>query len=349
MATPLIWRRLDALGSYPSDIDRQALRPRNYGLIDLAIKGRGLLNQVNISMIENSWGAPAIKIPAMESMAGAASATSMTCSFLTNEGVAKYVTATILSGSYGFQISPNLVKQTGVNYSVAKDTMYKVSQTEQKLANLLESQIYTIVNAAVASTSNSSYVGAGNLFPFVGNALQVLQADQNFFFNYLDSIYQADDFDGMDFDVIGDANLAAIINRWGNQGGANNTNTAFQFGGKDFSYSRAITTSAATQSTGFALRKDSLGMYSLVSPQAKAADTDGIISWDTYESPLLGITLETMHKKACSDQSAATGFALDTNALLEQWMFGYNVVILTPSLNTAETNNGIKKFDFLKV
>lgn len=349
MATPLVWRRQEAHGQYPSDIDMQALRPKKYGLIDLAKRGTGLLNQVNIQNIENAWGAPAIKIPAMESMAGSASATSLTCTFPTNEGVAKFITATILSGSYGFQIDPRLVKQTGVGYTIEKDTMYKITQTERKLADLLESQIYTVVNAAIASTSNSSYTGAGNLFPFAANALQVSLAQHPTFFNYLDSIYQADDFDGGDFEIIGDANLAAIINYYANQGNANNTNTQFQFAGKNFSYSRAVTTTAGAQSTGFAMKQNSVGMYSLLSDDAKNQEEANGIFWDSYDSALLGLPLEVMYTKNCSDRESATGYALNKNGILEQWQMGYNVVILTPSLNTSETNNGIKKFDMLKV
>ena len=348
----LDWRMLDLLGATPNGLDAQSQRVQKYGLIDLANKNKNLLLfGLSKDQLEDSkyWGAPANKIPVRDALAGSVSLTPMTCTFPTNESTVDFVTATFLSAHFGFKMNKRLIAQNGVDLNYNEEFAYKVSKTEQKLAAALELQIYTALNAAKSTTTNSSLVGVGNRYgATVGDAIQISSTLRPTFFNDSDSIFLADNFDAMDFDVIGDAQLASIVNFYANQGGANNTNTNFQFGNKAFSFSNTVSTTASALSTGFIMPPGSLGFYSRLAPEhEQGLELKSGIEYGKYFSPLMGFELAMLYKDDCGDESANTSNSRDTAAPQDFYQMGYTVCILTPSLATGETNNGIKKFDFL--
>jgi len=354
MAGLIDWRMLNLLGSVPNGLDAQSQRVQKFGLIELAQKNKDLLLfGLTKEQLEDSkfWGAPANKIPVRDALAGSVSLTPMTCTFPTNESTVNFVTATFLSAHFGFKMNKRLIAQNGVNLDYEKEFAYKVDRTERKLAAALELQIYTALNAAKATTTSSALVGVGNRYgALVGSAIQISAALRPTFFNDSDSIFLADNFDAMDFDVIGDAQLASIVNYYGAQGGANNTNTAFQFPNKKFSFSNTVATTASALSTGFIMPPGSLGFYSRLAPEhEQGLELKSGIEYGKYASPMLGIDLAVLYKDSCGDESAVTENARDTSAPQDFWQMGYTVCILTPSLATGETNNGIKKFDFLNV
>ena len=348
----LDWRMLDLLGATPNGLDAQSQRVQKYGLIDLANKNKNLLLfGLSKDQLEDSkyWGAPANKIPVRDALAGSVSLTPMTCTFPTNESTVDFVTATFLSAHFGFKMNKRLIAQNGVDLNYNEEFAYKVSKTEQKLAAALELQIYTALNAAKSTTTNSSLVGVGNRYgATAGDAIQISSTLRPTFFNDSDSIFLADDFDAMDFDVIGDAQLASIVNFYANQGGANNTNTNFQFGNKAFSFSNTVSTTASALSTGFIMPPGSLGFYSRLAPEHEMGlSLKSGVEYGKYSSPLMGFDLAMLYRDSCGDEAATTSNALDTSAPQDFYQMGYTICILTPSLATGETNNGIKKFDFL--
>ena len=350
MATLAAWRRQNARGVYPSLIDTQNLRREEYGLIDLANRNKNLLlNKVNQDVIKQSWGAAAIEIPVRNSYTAAPTVGTMTCTIPSANSDVEFMNVTFFSIYQGFKFTPRFVQQTDVT-SPDEEWAFMAKQVEENLAGALETQIYTVLNAAKATTSNSAFIGVGAKYgALVGDTIQVASAEQEFFFNGLKSIYQADDFSRTGIQVVGDAQLTYFVNQYINQGGSNNTNSQFQFNGLNFSYSNEVVTTGATSavSTGFAMPAGSLGMFEMVSPDAMAGRTamNGGKRWMTMNSDLMGLNMEVMMDDSCSDASATTGNALDTNTYAENWQMGINVAILTAFDNS--TNSGIKKFDFL--
>ena len=130
-------------------------------------------------------------------------------------------------------------------------------------------------------------------------------------------------------DVIGDAQYAAFVNQYVNQGSGNSENTAFQFNGYQFQYSNTIATSAAAVSTAYAMPIGSLGMVAKVSPDAAAnrvSMSEGI-RWSVEQSDLMGIPMELMVKDECADVALITGNTEDTNSLVKSFQMGINVAI----------------------
>jgi len=341
-------KRQNARGQYPSDFDRQELRKQSYGFIDLASRSTSsLLTMSNIQTIQNSWGAPATQIPVFQKDVTAAVETTMTCSFISDDSVAALYNVTYLHAHTGFRIVPRLTDQSDI-VSEAVDFMRQYSDKEEGLANFLEAAIYSAVDTAKATTSDSAFIGVGAKFgALVGDTIQVAATQTDQFFNDAKSIFQADNFSRNGIEVIGDAQLPSFVDLYINQGSGNATNLATQFNGFEFSYSNSTTTTAAATSTGFMMPTGSIGIISQVSPDAaNNRVSDSGMRWSSERSELLGgLEIEVMVKDECADMSALTGNASDTNTLVKSIMLGLNVAILTP-YNTG-TNNGIKKFDFL--
>ena len=350
MGTLLDFRRLEARGVLMNSIDAQNLRRSELGLTDLANRNTDrLLGRINQNMITNNWGAPAKRLPVRNKGGGTATVGTMTCTFPIADSDNGFVNVTFFSAHAGFRVVPRVIEQTNGMVSTAQEFGFLYAETERAIADLLEVQIHTTLDAAKATTSNSTFVGVGAKYPLTGDALQVASAEQNLFYNYLKSIYKADDFGSTGLQVIGDAQMSAIVNQYVNQGAGNSENTAFQFNNIEFSYSNDIVTTSATSaiSTAFAMAPGSLGILSQVSPDAKAGRTSKSkgIEWGTAYSNLMGLDMELMMSDDCADLTSITANSLDTNGYAEFYQMGINVAIITAY--DQSTNSSIKKIDFL--
>ena len=336
-------RLLEARGEYPSNLDWQELREQKYGYLDVA-KRSNLLNMANMNLIENSWGRSAVKIPVMSQNKPTVTNGSLDCSFSAQDANAAFVTVSFIQGWVPVDMIPREIAGNELTYEQV--FARKLRDAELAIADAIDLAIHNALDTAKATTYNSSLVGAGLDYPLALSALQVSSTLRPRFFNDAKAIMLADDFDANDLTVVGNPALAGDVSYYGNQGGANNTNTQFQFDGYNFNFSRSTVVTAGARSTGFIMPNDSIAYTSRVSSDAELMrkSTTGT-QWMTYESPLLGITLEVMYKSDCADVSARTGFTEDTGALQEQWKLYYNVAILTPY--ETGTNGGIKKFDML--
>jgi len=332
----------NARASYPNGFDRQELRQQNFGWINLA-KNSNLLTPSAMSFVMNHWGAPALQIPVMSKNKPTPTGAFNTCTFGNLEANSDLYNVTFIEDSVAIDMIMRESDQNEISFQ--QEFERKFSDAEEALADLIEAQIHTVIDAAKATTYNSGFVGAGLRYPLAGGALQVSATEQDFFFNDMKSIMFADDFTERNFQVLGDAQLESFVQRFGNQGGANNTNQEFQFNGYTFGYSRSTTTTGGAVSTGFVMPTDTIAYFSIVSPDAKRGQMSKTVDWDVVHSDLLGIDLEIMRTDGCTDASDRTGNTSDTGAYIEQWQIGMKVAVLTPY--NLGTNGGIKKFDFL--
>lgn len=340
----LALRLQESHGSYPSGLDTQELREQNYGLI-MKARESNLLNAINVQTIQNGWGVPTLKVPVLGQSTPTYVDGAMDCSFTTADVDGALVTVTFIQGSFPIE----LAYREASSLQLTREQIFARAFRNAELGvyDKIEDAIYTALDNAKSTTYNSGYVGVGKKFTLAADTLQVAAADKQMFFNYAKSIMASDNFPQSGLQVIGNTGLAALVNEFGNQGGANSTNSQFQFNGYNFGYSNNVVNTAAVSSeaTGFIMPSDSIAMISQVSPEAQTMQKADNKEWMTFRSDLLGLDLEVMREVTCADVSAKTGNALDIGGKLERWKLGYKIAILTP-YNTG-TNGGIKKFDML--
>lgn len=345
--TLIVTRQLAARGTYPSNLDWQNLRLQEYGYIAAAERSK-LLNAQTRAFIESSsvWNAPSIQVPVMNKNKPTIVTAPMTCSFTSNEVDPELVTITFIQGHFPVEIFP--VEHSGNIISMAEAFMRQVKDGEEAAADVIEAAIFTAMDTAKATASDSGFIGAGKRYgALVLDTIQVTDAQTRNFFNDGKSIMAADNFKRSDLEVIGDAQLVSYFAEFSNQGQSNSENLAFQFSGYSFSSSNSTVTSGGTTvSTGFIMPANTIDILSKVRPEC----AQGVVSsrgktWGTFSSALLGFDLGFLRESDCDDAVARTDNALNTASLREQWTFEYNVAIVTPFDGSA--NSGIKKFDFL--
>lgn len=335
----------ESRGVYPSTLDWEALRQQQYGWLDIA-KESMLPNMVNKTLVEQSWGRPAVKIPVMGKNKPTVQDGGMDCNFGDLAANAEYVTVTFVEKFVEIDMIPAETDQNQLTYEQV--FAQKMRDAEEALADYLELAIHNTVDTAKATTYNSAFVGVGKRYPLAGDALQVSDTLSQRFFNDARSIMLADDYQNRNLNVIGDAQLPSYVSFWGNQGGANNTNLAFQFQDYNFKASRTtVTSGGTTNSTGFIIPDNSVAYISRVDGDSRRGETSGTgIEWSTFNSAFLGIDLMVKYKSDCADVTGRTLNPSDVGRYKEQWKIGFNIAIFTPFVD-GQTNTGIKKFDFL--
>lgn len=188
-------------------------------------------------------------------------------------------------------------------------------------------------------------------YTVVGNAIQVPVASQDFFFNDLDAINFADDFYNPIIKVIGSHSVMPIVRKWINQGSANQTNTAFQFAGKDFMFSNRVTNGVGKKGTLYFMPDGSVGFITRVDVDARmrAKASDGT-EWLEETLPGLPFPVGIQYKSKCDDKSLleASGLSHLKSTLVEHWQISVDYAILTPYNSDSATKPGsIRKVEFV--
>lgn len=233
--------------------------------------------------------------------------------------------------------------------SYLEDLNRKLMIVDNAFAKATEQLIYTKLDTEKTQVFNSPLVGAGTNYPIVGNAIQVSQADQEYFFNDLEAIMEGDDFYSMPFKVMGSTTLKPSVKHYGQQGKANDENLAYQFDGYDFRFSNHVVIGAGKKATGFAMTDGSLGIMTRIAidSQMKNKAGDGT-EWGTTFMERFGFEVGVMYKSKCDDISEQAGLEHLTATMVESWQFSVDIAILTPyNSDPATKPNVIHKFEFL--
>lgn len=230
-----------------------------------------------------------------------------------------------------------------------QDLNKKLLQVKQAFIKAMETAIYARLEAAKSTTYNSSLVGTGKKYPLVGDAMQVSVANQELFFNDLDVILEADDFDTDLIYVLGSTTLRAYVTHWINQGAGNDENLSYQFAGKSFGFSNRIPAGTGNSASGFALIDGSIGILTRNNIDAVEGHEAGDgTKWEVITIEGFPFPIGVMYKSVCSDQSALNGAGMEhlTATMLESWQFSIDFGLVTPYQSDPTRPSPIKKFEF---
>ncbi len=236
-------------------------------------------------------------------------------------------------------------KKNEVNYLT--DLNKKLRLADDAFCNAIETIILAKLEADKSIVYGSPIVTT--TYSLVGDAIQVAPAQQALFFNNLDAIMQGDDFYSQPFKILGSTTLLPDVKHYGNQGGANNTNTNYQFDAFDFRFSNQIPDGVGQRATGFCMTDGTLGMLSRINIDSEMGNksTDGTIWEKARPFPQLGLEVGVQYKSTCGDLSAISGLEHLEASLVEYWQFSIDVAFLTPYNSDPATKAGvIKKFEF---
>jgi hypothetical protein len=226
----------------------------------------------------------------------------------------------------------------------------KLRRIERSFGKTIENSIYTKLDTDKSSIYNSTLVAAAAAkYGLVGDAIQVTDPQQEYFFNDLDAIQMSDDFDLEDHAIIGSTNLMPSVRHYINQGKSNDETLDYQFNGKNFTFSNRVVDGDGVLATGFAMPNGSIGLLPRLNADALSGNktSDGT-EWSVERLDRLGMDVGVMHKSTCADLSGVQGLEHLNATMVERWQMSMDIALVTPyNSDPATRAGGIKKFEFL--
>lgn len=320
--------------NYPSMLDQYDNRLGDYGLLRKANENSNMAMGVVTNDLKqkamNSWGRT-VDIPVMEPTAGGISS-GLVCTPTDDVAISKFMNVTWVSVSMSWFMEPSLNEQNEISYLEMWLNQYRAKMNV--IYDSVDSSIDTALIAALAPESNysNSMIGLGNKYGALTAArIDVSLAQRELFLNDMTSINKSDDIFGRQ-DLIGSTNAESILRNTYAQGQANDTNTAFQAGLFDATFSNNVTVGAVSDASAYVVPKGSFGIVYRNHPDCAAGrSTTSGKQYSTVYDPVFGADIDVTFQSVCADINAKTGNALDVANVQELHQVNVNFGIITPA------------------
>ena len=318
----------------PSNLDKYETRLSKYGAWELAkadtISAESIVSNDVIALAKQSIG-NTLQIPVLDG-GDVTIGNARSCTIADTENVSNLVTVSFTTYSFGFNMIPSSYINNDVKYQ--QDFNKKLLRYLKKMAQTLDSATVTAIDTAKSQVWGSAFIGAGKKYgALAGDSVQVTQAQKSLIFNDLTSMMAEDDFEG-GYNVLGSTTLKSTIGEYANQGAGNSSNTMFQFGEYDFTYSNRVTVGAGDESTFYCMPKGTIATFNRNEPGAvQGSSINEGEYWEEVLVPIIEIPMGVKYKKDCADNSALNGGgssqAWNTASLKEQFIWSTDVAIVT--------------------
>jgi len=229
------------------------------------------------------------------------------------------------------------------------DFAEKIKRTVEAFKSEMETDIDSFLDTNKNQVYASSLVSGTNPKYALAGGLQVAAADRELFLNDIDPINFEDDFYDEDVYIVSSPTFMSDVRHYINQGSGNDENLAYQFNGKNFTFSNRVTN--VQHATGYFMPNGSIGLLTRIDVDArmKAKSTRGT-EWFEDTLPDLPFSVGIKYDSECSDQSAleANGLEHLTATLIEHWQISYDFAIVVPFADDLATESvAIRKFELL--
>lgn len=347
----LIKTRLqDIRVKYPNEMDSQENRVTQTGLLEVALESTNSPDSiVSGDLKEKVRGSQGriIDIPVLNK--GLVTISNVrTCTITagrTTSNLVRVVWKTIVSN---ILMVPGEYDTNMISYEA--DFAHKLRELVEAWKIEMEEDIESALDANKSQVYNSSI--ATVKYAPVGNALQVEPDEVDLFFGDLNAINFADDFYNPKIKIVANHTVMPVVDFIMNQGQGNSRNTAYQFPGKDFTFSNRIENGPEALATGYFFPNGAIGIVTRTDrdAQRRSKATSGV-EW--FEDRVAGLPFPVgvMYKSDCQDKSLleANGFEHLTATLVEQYQFSVDYAILVPyNTNLATKSSAIRKFEFVE-
>lgn len=331
----------------PNSVDVDENRHTRYGLLtavqEMTNSRDSIVSPDLREKASMSEGLP-LKVPVTTRLGNVTINNTRTCNIGSLDNTTELVTVNWVTLSADMSMNASEHNINDLGYLADFDKKFRA--IEDGFARAIEQSVYTKLDTEKSAVYGSPFVGTD--YPLVGNTLQVAPAQQEYFFNYLQTIMEGDDFFG-GLKVIGNTTLNPDVRHWAHQGAGNDEKLDYQFGNYQFRFSPQVTIGAGKRSAGFVMQDNAIGLMTRNGRDCvlghKAGDGT---EWGIGYSNVLGMDIGYMHKSNCDDLSGTAGLEHLTATKVEKWQFSVDVALITQyNSNPAGNAGGIKKFEFL--
>ncbi|MDB0602162.1 hypothetical protein PL373_13590 [Tenacibaculum maritimum] len=333
---------------YPNRLDNQEWRGTQLGLLR-AIQAmtnhpESIVSQ-DIETKANDSEGRVFKIPVMKDTGDVNITAVRSCTIGDLDNESELVDVTWLTMVANLHMIKEQHRKNEISYF--EDFDRKLRRIERSFGKSIENNIFSKLDTEKSTIYNSTLIGSK--YPLVGDAVQVAAAQQELFFNDLDAVQIADDFDLMEHVIVGSTNLMPSVRHYINQGNSNDETLNYQFNDKTFTFSNRVVDGGGVLATGFAMPHGSLGLLTRINADARSGNTttDGT-EWSVERLNRLGLDVGVQYKSTCEDVSNVQGLEHLQATKVERWQLSLDVCLLTPyNSDPANVAGGIKKFEFL--
>jgi len=339
----------DIRANYPSNLDRDELRQTQTGLVTAVLamtnSASSIVSPDLIAQAETSQGRN-LDVPVM-TKGNITIKNVRSCTIGGDQSESDLVRVVWKTVVADVLMVPSQYEKNQIKYQF--DLNKKIKETVEAFLVEIENDLDTAFDANKSQVYGSSIVGTK--YPLVGSAIRVAPANLDFFFNDLEAINFADDFNDPTIRVIANHTVMPTVTKYINQGAGNNQNLQFQFAGKNFTFSNRISNGAGVLATGYFMPDGSVGMLTRVDVDARLGHkaSDGT-EWMEETLPGLPFPVGIQYKSKCDDKSAleVAGLAHLTATMVEHWQISFDFAIITPyNSDLATKPNSIRKFEFI--
>lgn len=339
----------DIRANYPSNLDRDELRLTQDGLLTAVLAMTTSPNSiVSADLRQKAIASQGRNLDVPVLRKGTITIKNVrSCTFSGGETESDFVRVIWKTIVADVTMVPSNYENNEIGYTT--DLTKKIRETVEAFKIEMEQDLDTALDTNKSQVYDSSIVG--DTYPLTAGAIQVTSAQTDFFFNDLEAINFADDFNEPRIKVVANHRVMSVVRKIDNQGAQNDENTAFTLIGKEFTFSNRITNEAGAKATGYFMPDGSMGVLTRVDVDARMGHTiNAGHEWVQDTLPGLPFPVGVQYKKECDDKSAmqATGTGHLNATLVEHWQFSYDFAIIVPYNTDLTTNaSSIRKFEFV--
>lgn len=341
----------DIRAQYPSNNDRDQLRITRTGLLTSALDMTNSPSSIISPDLQEKAIASQgrnLDIPVMKK--GTVTITNVrSCTISGGQSDSALVRVVWKTVVANILMVPGQYEKNQIKYDF--DLAKKIREMVEAFKVEIETDLETALDANKSQVYNSAIVGG--TYGFVGDAIQVLPTQLDFFFNDLAPINFADDFYNETIKVIGNHTVMPVVTKYINQGGGNSTNTNFQFSGMDFAFTNRIVNGGLPNNptaTGYFMPDGSIALLTREDVDARMGHKAGTTEWNIENLPELPFPVGVKYNSQCDDKSAleASGLAHLTATKVEHWQVSFDYGIIVPyNPDLATEASSIRKFEFI--
>lgn len=339
----------DIRANYPSNLDRDELRLTTFGLLTavmaMTTSPTSIISTDLRQKAEASQGRN-LDVPVMRK--GAVTIKNVrSCTFGAGESESDFIRIIWKTIAFDITMVPANYANNEIGYN--EDLSKKLIEGAEAMQIEIETDIDLSLDANKSQVYGSSIVG--DTYALVGNAIQVTNADLDFFFNDFEAINFADDFNNSIIKVVANHRWMSVVRKIDNQTETNDENTAFTLVGKEFTFSNRIVNGVGVKATGYFMPDGSIGFLTRQSIDARMnhTTTDGF-QWAVDRIPGLPFPVDIKYKSTCDDKSAmqATGTGHLASTKVEHWQIAVDYAIVTPfNSDLATKPSSTRKFELV--
>lgn len=305
-----------------AELDKWEQRPSYYGVFDLFARDTehpfSIISQELKEKAFASIGST-LQVPVIDYDGSVTIGSTRSVTIADDENTSAMQTITFATYSFGFTQVETMFLNNEID--MERDWEAKFLKYLYAFGAALDTAGITVL------TTNKTQVMNDVLdFANTANVLTSTRANEQKIIGALNSVFQANDYNGENLNVVGNTGLKYLIGQMDEKAVYNSENKTIQYSDKALSYSNRIANVASSHAGGFAVVPGSLGLLTRVDREAlMGVKSKTGHEWSVETLPLLNIPVGVLTYESVGDFSAIAGAATADMTAAHKIHYGFSV------------------------